>query len=100
MDIVIKQQNEIQWGILNADFLKKNKQTYIELWETIIWENENGYREDSREAMRDARQRLAYWDRSDIEILSEEYIRLQEIREVINSRPADYKYYVEQFEEY
>lgn len=100
MEITIKQQeNQIEWGILNAEFLKKNKQAYIWLWETIIIENEQGMRQESKEALRDAKQRLAYWNRSDIEILSEEYLRLQEINAVINSRPEDFKYYTEQLNE-
>jgi len=95
MEIIIQQENQIEWGTLNASMLKANKDNYIWLWNRIIEDNLAGDRNDSREALIDAQERLEYWDRSDIEILSEELKRLEDIQNTINSRPKDYKYYVE-----
>ena len=94
--IIIQQENQIEWGVLNAEFLQKNKAAYKWLWDRIVTENEQGLRHDSPEAVKDAKQRLAYWSQSDIEILSQEYLRLQEFKAVKDNRTKDFKYYIDE----
>jgi len=93
--IIQQQENQIEWGVMNAEHLEKVKQERIDFWTRLVEENEQGLRNDTEINKAINIQRLNYWNRSDIEILSQEYLRLQEFKAIKDNR-TNYKYYTDE----